>query len=156
MLVERGELNREASGTNAGSFHFQIALHQLTAWETDNVRDRLQTEVRLHVEAAEIWKALETELDGPLDIHTTGGLMVAETADELQLLRDKHVIEEEAGLETHVLTGARSATSPRTSPTTWPVPRTVPRKATPTRSLRRRSLPSGLPGQARSSARTPR
>ncbi len=31
VLVERGELNREASGTNAGSFHYQIALHQLTA-----------------------------------------------------------------------------------------------------------------------------
>ena len=28
VLVERAELNREASGTNAGSFHFQIALHQ--------------------------------------------------------------------------------------------------------------------------------
>ncbi len=105
VLVERGELNREASGTNAGSFHFQIALHQLTAWETDNVRDRLQTEVRLHVDAAEIWKELETELDGPLDFHTTGGLMVAETPDELQLLLDKHEIEAEAGLETHVLTG---------------------------------------------------
>jgi glycine/D-amino acid oxidase-like deaminating enzyme len=106
VLVERGELNREASGTNAGSFHFQIALHQLTAWETDNVRHRLQKEVRLHVEAAEIWKALETELDGPLDMHTTGGLMVAETAEELRLLHDKQVIEEEAGLETHVLTGS--------------------------------------------------
>jgi glycine/D-amino acid oxidase-like deaminating enzyme len=105
VLVERGELNREASGTNAGSFHFQIALHQLTAWETDNVRDRLQTEVRLHVEAAAIWMELEAELDGPLDIHTTGGLMVAETLDELELLRDKHEIEAEAGLETHVLTG---------------------------------------------------
>ncbi len=105
VLAERGELNREASGTNAGSFHFQIALHQLTAWETDNVRDRLQTEVRLHVDAAEMWKELEAELDGPLDIHTTGGLMVAETPAELQLLRDKHEIEEEAGLETHVLTG---------------------------------------------------
>ena len=58
------ELNREASGTNAGSFHFQIALHQLTALETGNVRDRLQTEVRLHAEAAEVWKTLERELDG--------------------------------------------------------------------------------------------
>ena len=106
VLAERGELNREASGTNAGSFHFQIALHQLTAWETDNVRDRLQAEVRLHVDAAALWKELEAELDGPLDIHTTGGLMVAETPAELQLLRDKHEIEEEAGLETHVLTGS--------------------------------------------------
>lgn len=103
VLVERGELNREASGTNAGSFHFQIALHQLTAWETGNVRSRLQTEVRLHVEAAEVWQGLERELDGPLDIHTTGGLMVAETPEELGLLHDKRLIELEAGLEVDVL-----------------------------------------------------
>lgn len=105
VLLERGELNREASGTNAGSFHFQIALHQLTAMETDNIRDRLLTEVRLHAEAAEVWGALEHELDGPLEIHTTGGLMVAETAAELQLLRDKLAIEEEAGLDVQILTG---------------------------------------------------
>ena len=46
VLVERGELNREASGTNAGSFHFQIAIHQLTGAETATVRDRLETEAR--------------------------------------------------------------------------------------------------------------
>lgn len=105
VLVERAELNREASGTNAGSFHFQIALHQLTALETGNVRDRLQTEVRLHAEAAEVWKTLEHELAGKLDIHITGGLMVAETPQELRLLHDKRELEHEAGLETHVLEG---------------------------------------------------
>lgn len=105
VLVERAELNREASGTNAGSFHFQIALHQLTALETGNVRDRLQTEVRLHAEAAEVWKTLEHELAGELDIHITGGLMVAETPQELQLLHDKRELEHDAGLETHVLEG---------------------------------------------------
>ena len=51
-LIERGELNREASGTNAGSFHFQIALHQLTSWDASDARDRLLGEVRLLVEAA--------------------------------------------------------------------------------------------------------
>ena len=106
VLVERAELNREASGTNAGSFHFQIALHQLTALETGNVRERLQTEVRLHAEAAEVWKTLEQELAGSLEIHITGGLMVAETAEELRLLHEKRELEEEAGLETHVLEGA--------------------------------------------------
>ena len=30
VVLERGELNREASGSNSGSFHFQIAIHQLT------------------------------------------------------------------------------------------------------------------------------
>jgi glycine/D-amino acid oxidase-like deaminating enzyme len=105
VLVERGELNREASGTNAGSFHFQIAIHQLTAAETENVRERLQIEVRQQVEAAEVWKGLERELDGPLGIHITGGLMVAETEAQLRLLHEKRVIEEEAGLEIEIFEG---------------------------------------------------
>ena len=105
VLVERGELNREASGTNAGSFHFQVAIHQLTGAETTNVRDRLQTEVRLHAEAAEVWKGLERELDGPLEMHFTGGLMVAETEEQLRLLHEKRVIEEESGLDIEILEG---------------------------------------------------
>src|SRR5881409_2624732 len=47
VLLERSELNREASGTNAGSFHFQIAIHQLTARETESSRVRLLSDVRL-------------------------------------------------------------------------------------------------------------
>ena len=105
VLVERGELNREASGTNAGSFHFQIAIHQLTSAETENVRERLEIEVRQQVEAAEVWKGLERELDGPLGIHFTGGLMVAETEAQLRLLHEKRVIEEEAGLEIEIFEG---------------------------------------------------
>ncbi len=104
-LVERADLNREASGTNAGSFHFQIALHQLTSWEAGNDRERLLGEVRMLVEGAELWATLEAELGAPLDVHTTGGLMVAETPVELQLLIDKQQIEEDAGLETSVLVG---------------------------------------------------
>jgi len=105
VLLERSELNREASGTNAGSFHFQIAIHQLSARETESSRARLLSDVRLDADAARLWLALEDELDGPLGVHTIGGLMVAETPDELQILHDKHLIEEEAGLETHVLEG---------------------------------------------------
>jgi glycine/D-amino acid oxidase-like deaminating enzyme len=104
-LVERGELNREASGTNAGSFHLQIAIHQLTGLEVDSVAERLLPEIRLYVEGAKLWHGLEAELDGSLEMHTTGGLMVAETDDELAVLHAKQRIEREAGLETHVLEG---------------------------------------------------
>ena len=48
LLLERSELNREASGTNAGSFHFQIAIHQLTARDAAGSHERLLAEVRLH------------------------------------------------------------------------------------------------------------
>jgi glycine/D-amino acid oxidase-like deaminating enzyme len=105
LLLERSELNREASGTNAGSFHFQIAIHQLTARETAGSRERLLADVRLLSDAARLWLSLEDELGAPLGVHTIGGLMVAETPEELQILHDKHLIEEEAGLETHVLEG---------------------------------------------------
>jgi sarcosine oxidase, subunit beta len=105
LLVERAELNREASGTNAGSMHLQIAIHQLTGAETASAEDRLLAEVREVVEAAQLWHGLEAELDGSLDVHVTGGWMVAETPAQLQILRDKHALEAKAGLETEVVTG---------------------------------------------------
>ena len=64
-MLERGELNREASGTNAGSFHFQIAIHQLTGSDSDADTARLHADVRLHAEAANVWSELERELFGP-------------------------------------------------------------------------------------------
>jgi glycine/D-amino acid oxidase-like deaminating enzyme len=105
VLLERGELNREASGTNAGSMHLQIAIHQFIKGIDDpGEAERLQEETRLAAEAAELWKAMDDELG--LDFHVTGGLMVAETSEQLQLLRDKQPLERAAGLETHVLEGA--------------------------------------------------
>ena len=105
-LLERGELNREASGTNAGSFHLQIAIHQLTSFDVYREAERLLEEERLLVEAAALWDGLESELGGSLEMHVTGGLMVAETPEQLRLLVDKQAIEQRAGLETHVLAGA--------------------------------------------------
>jgi glycine/D-amino acid oxidase-like deaminating enzyme len=105
VLLERGELNREASGTNAGSMHLQIAIHQfIGGMDAPGEADRLQEETRLAAEAAELWRRLDDELG--LDFHVTGGLMVAETEEQLQLLRDKQPLEAAAGLETHVLEGA--------------------------------------------------
>lgn len=105
-LVERGELNREASGTNAGSFHLQLAIHQLSGAGTGADRDRLLAEARLSLEALSIWDGLDVELEGSLDVHQTGGWMVAETPEQLQTLHDKHELEELAGIETEVVTGA--------------------------------------------------
>ena len=106
VVLERGELNREASGTNSGSFHFQIAIHQLTGSDLGPDRDRLLADVRLHAAAAAVWSELEAELGADLGVHVTGGLMVAETAEELAVLVAKQQIEKDAGLETEVLTGA--------------------------------------------------
>ena len=148
LVLERSELNREASGTNAGSFHFQIAIHQLTARDADGSHERLLADVRFTLEAARLWGTLETELDGSLDIHRTGGLMVAETPEELRLLHDKQAIEAEADSRPACSKEPSSAGSRRTSPRICSGRRTVRPKGMPTRSPSHRSSRS-----ARSSAR---
>jgi glycine/D-amino acid oxidase-like deaminating enzyme/bacterioferritin-associated ferredoxin len=105
-LLDRGQLNREASGTNAGSFHFQLAIHQLSGAGTDADRSRLLSDARASVEAYGLWKTLSDELGADVGLHQTGGWMVAETPEQLALLHEKHVLEEEAGIHTEVLTGA--------------------------------------------------
>lgn len=105
-LLERGELNREASGTNAGSFHFQLAIHQLSGEGTGADRSRLLSDARSSVEAYMLWKELGHELGADLGLHQTGGWMVAETAEQLAILHEKHELEAEAGIETEVVTGA--------------------------------------------------
>lgn len=105
VLVERGELNREASGTNAGSFHLQLAIHQLSGQGTAADRERLLAEARLSLNAFDVWRDLSRELDGPLDVHLTGGWMVAETDEQLRTLHEKHELEQLAGIETEVVAG---------------------------------------------------
>jgi glycine/D-amino acid oxidase-like deaminating enzyme len=105
VLVERGPLNREASGTNAGSFHLQLAIHQLSGQGTEADRDRLLADARLSLEAYDLWAKLSVELNGDLRVHRTGGWMVAETPEQLEILRQKHVLEQLAGIETEVVTG---------------------------------------------------
>jgi glycine/D-amino acid oxidase-like deaminating enzyme len=106
VLAERGELNREASGGNAGSIHLQVAIHQLTGPDTSDATERLTEESRLAARAAGIWRAFDDASRGRIGYHETGGVMVADTEAELALLRQKYVLEQAAGLETHVLQGA--------------------------------------------------
>lgn len=107
VLVERGELNREASGTNAGSFHLQLAIHQLSGRGAAADRERLLGEARLSLDAYDVWQGLAKELRGTLDVHSTGGWMVAQTPAQRQTLYDKQELERLAGIETEVVTGAR-------------------------------------------------
>ncbi|WP_134742260.1 FAD-dependent oxidoreductase [Nocardioides sp. 503] len=106
VMLERGELNREASGTNAGSFHLQLAIHQLTGQGTGADRDRLLADARLSLEAYALWQELDAELGGDIHLHQTGGWMVAETPEQVRLLHEKHELERLAGIETEVVSGA--------------------------------------------------
>ena len=117
VLVERRELNREASGGNAGSVHLQIAIHQLTGPDCSDAAERLTEESRLAARAAALWRAMDDASGGRIHYHEIGGIMVADDDAQFALLEQKHLIEKSAGLETHVLQGAEMrAVAPYLSP----------------------------------------
>jgi glycine/D-amino acid oxidase-like deaminating enzyme len=105
-VIERGELNREASGSTAGNFHIQLRRRRTEEAELSRDGRRLVAAIlRLHLEAGKRWVALEDELRHDLGVRVGGGLMVAEDGDQLRALEVKSRLERELGLSTEVVTG---------------------------------------------------
>jgi glycine/D-amino acid oxidase-like deaminating enzyme len=102
-LLERGELNREASGQNAGSLHFQLEYRMVEPG--DEVAEQFALTIPLCLDAAASWASLHEELGEEIGAHLEGGLMVAETETQLEALRRKSALENRYGLRTHVVDG---------------------------------------------------
>lgn len=101
-LLEAGELNALASGSNAGSLHAQIPhdpfIHNGPDWATNFI-----PAVRLFKASLELWRGLEAELGVDLEIGIGGGLLVASTDAEMRQIAAKAAIERSAGLEIELL-----------------------------------------------------
>ena len=105
VLAERHDLNTQASGGNAGSLHVQIMSFQMTL-EDSRWRRIIDGNVRLYMAAVRIWQELAGELDSDVELHVAGGLMIAETPDQLDGLERKVARERALGLESRVVRGA--------------------------------------------------
>ncbi|WDF74572.1 NAD(P)/FAD-dependent oxidoreductase [Novosphingobium sp. KACC 22771] len=105
-LIEARGINAGASGQNAGSLHFQIERRFLEPGGTAHAQGG--DIVRLNRLAIEEWAGLEDQLGRPLDIHMHGGLMLAESEDDLALLSFKVARENELGLPTQLLSGTEA------------------------------------------------
>ena len=103
VVLERRQLNQEASGTNAGSLHLQIYVHPTFA--PDYV-EQIRSSVPLLREAAIGWAAVEAELDADCGVRLGGGLWVAETAQEMELIEAKVRVENDMGVRSEVLSRA--------------------------------------------------
>lgn len=103
VLLEEGELNGGASGRNAGSLHFQIE-HRHVA-HAERLAASLEHLVQLSRVAIDQWRGLEQELGEDVELSLRGGLMVAETANEVALLERKAQIETRHGLDAQMLDG---------------------------------------------------
>ncbi len=103
VLFEAGSINSGASGQNAGSLHFQIERRFIEAGE--GLLDQAAQIVHLNRLAIEDWRTLEAETNADLHVRMVGGLMVAETAEELSLLESKVQREQAHGLSNRLIDG---------------------------------------------------
>lgn len=102
-LIEADDINSGASGQNAGSLHFQIERRFL---ETDDrIGGQAADIVALSRIAVGDWREIERELTADLHVSMQGGLMVAETAEQVALLERKAARESREGLSVRTVDG---------------------------------------------------
>lgn len=101
LVVERSELNREASGRNAGSLHFQLE-YRLVRYGESQAAQFAQV-IPLSLVAMCDWAELQQELHAELEIEMAGGLILAESPADVASLEQRQVLQERWGLPTRLL-----------------------------------------------------
>src|SRR5262249_41891096 len=98
ILVERLDLSTQASGSNAGSLHLQIPYPEFISEGEDWARVFIQATPVMR-ESIRLWQGLEAELGIDLEVSIEGGLLVAETEEQMRHIARKAEIERAAGLQ---------------------------------------------------------
>ncbi|MCZ8132824.1 MAG: FAD-binding oxidoreductase [Steroidobacteraceae bacterium] len=101
-LLEQGDLNTQASGSNAGSLHLQIPSEPFRLLG-DHWARAFSPALRLFTGSLEMWRGLSAELGTDLEVKLRGGLLVAATDEELALLERKAAIERSGGADVQVI-----------------------------------------------------
>ena len=109
LVVERDDVNLQASGANAGSLHVQLLSFDFGAKAEAGGGPAAAT-LPLGPYAVRLWQELAERCRedglGGFEIRITGGLMVAETDKGLDFLRAKAALERQHGVEAEVLSAA--------------------------------------------------
>lgn len=100
-VVDRGSPNGEASGGNAGSLHVQLLSFDFGKKAEGGGKPAAQT-LPLQQASANLWEELSHQL-GDIEFKRTGGLMVAETEEQMRFLDEKASLERSLGIETHTV-----------------------------------------------------
>jgi len=101
LLVDQADINREASGRNAGTLHFQLEYRLIKYG--DSLASQFAQIIPLSLVAIEDWEGLEDELGADLEVTMAGGLIVGETASDIQVLEKRQALQEQWGLHTTLL-----------------------------------------------------
>jgi glycine/D-amino acid oxidase-like deaminating enzyme len=95
-LLEAGELNAQASGSNAGSLHAQIPHDTYLDLGEEWARDFAPT-LRLLRRSIDLWEEADAAFDGVLEVRRSGGLMLASSDSEMRSIERKARFEIDAG-----------------------------------------------------------
>lgn len=104
-LLEKFDLNTQASGRNAGSLHGQIQFepfHELGMTWARNFLPGLS----FLVDSLVMWRNLSEELGADLEVGGKGGLMVAQSASDMKALEAKVKLENEIGIDSQLINQA--------------------------------------------------
>ena len=102
VLLDRFDLNTQASGRNAGSLHGQIQQASFLEFGEEWARAFLPA-LRFLSRSLEMWRNLSDVLDTDLEVSLNGGLLVAETSEQMRDIERKVAIERSGGVESDML-----------------------------------------------------
>jgi glycine/D-amino acid oxidase-like deaminating enzyme len=102
LLVEAGDLNAQASGSNSGSLHLQIQHPEFVSLGPGWARAFGPT-LRLMQDSLNLWQGLGAELGVDLEVSQAGGLVVATTPEQMRSIAEKAAIERGFGVPMDLL-----------------------------------------------------
>lgn len=102
VLVERGEIGAAGSGANAGSLHAQIQhspfVERGMAWAR-----AYEPATRFLLASIGLWRRLSDDLGEDLEVSLTGGILVADSEDQMRAIGRKVAAEHAHGLNSELL-----------------------------------------------------
>jgi glycine/D-amino acid oxidase-like deaminating enzyme len=102
MVVERDEVNLQASGANAGSLHVQLLSFDF-GHNAPPEGNRAVDTLSLGPASVALWQEIQRDTGQDLEIKVTGGLMLAESERDVAFLRAKIEVERSRGIEAELV-----------------------------------------------------
>ena len=108
VVIDRGTVNGQSSGGNAGSLHMQLLSFDFGSKTRGRAQALIQT-LPLQRDAIALWKELESQTGVDFEIAETGGLMLAEEEAQIGFLKEKIAAERGVGIEVDLVGRAEIA-----------------------------------------------
>ena len=102
LVVERDEVNLQASGANAGSLHVQLLSFDFGSKAQAGGGPAAAT-LPLGPASVALWREIATDTGQDLEMKVMGGLMLAETERDVEFLKAKIAIERAHGVEAELI-----------------------------------------------------